>query len=67
MAPNRARQLAIGVTLVDAPQHLPADAFPQKSGMEALPNRYAMTGEIQGDVLHIAAEIRGLAELVATA
>jgi hypothetical protein len=35
--------------------------------MEALPNRYAMTGEIQGEVLHIAAEIRGLAELVATA
>lgn len=33
--------------------------------MEALPNRYAMTGEIQGEVIHIAAEIRGLAELLA--
>lgn len=33
--------------------------------MEALPNRYAMTGEIQGEVLHIAAEIRGLATLLA--
>jgi hypothetical protein len=33
--------------------------------MENLPNRYAMTGEIQGEVLHIVAEIRGLAELIA--
>jgi hypothetical protein len=31
----------------------------------ALPKRYAMTGEIQGEVLHIAASIRGLAELIA--
>jgi hypothetical protein len=29
--------------------------------LKAIPNRYAMTGEIQGEVLHIAAEIRGLA------
>ena len=33
--------------------------------MEALSSRYAMTGEIQGEVLHIAAEIRGLATLMA--
>jgi hypothetical protein len=33
--------------------------------MEALPVRYAMTGEVQGEVLHIAAEIRGLATLLA--
>jgi hypothetical protein len=28
--------------------------------MEALPHRYAMSGEIQREVLHIAAEIREL-------
>jgi hypothetical protein len=33
--------------------------------MEALPSRYAMSGEIQGEVLHIAASIRQLAMSVA--
>jgi hypothetical protein len=30
LAPNRTRQLAIGVTLVDAPQHLPRRRFPSE-------------------------------------
>lgn len=46
------------------PSLLPDQLCATAAFMEALPRRYAMSGEIQGEVLHIAAEIRGLAQLV---
>lgn len=47
------------------PSALPEQLSATAAFMEALPQRYAMTGELQGEVLHIAAEIRGLADLLA--
>jgi hypothetical protein len=47
------------------PSALPEQLCATAAFMEALPGRYALTGEIQGEVLHIAAEIRGLASLLA--
>lgn len=47
------------------PSFLPEQLCATAAFMEALPTRYAMSGEIQGEVLHIAAEIRGLADLLA--
>jgi hypothetical protein len=35
--------------------------------MKNLPHRYALAGEIQGEVLHIAAEIRELAGVLTVA
>jgi hypothetical protein len=47
------------------PSALPEQLCAAAALIENLPNRYAMTGEIQGEVLHIAASIRGLAYLIA--
>jgi len=47
------------------PNSLVAQLCASAAFMEALPVRYALTGEIQGEVLHIAAEIRGLATVLA--
>lgn len=47
------------------PSFLPDQLCATAAFMEALPRRYAKTGEIQGEVLHIAAEIRGLANALA--